>query len=331
MNEHGEVSLTLWKPDAYLEKIPSDAVKFSGIINYKINPDDIILLKQEFLYLFECFGLKLETITYKVGLNGQPPKGLTKYFHCCGINAVVIPDSSKDVLEGLFLGTKTYLSDIFVEYLIRRFVYYLSLSSSKVFSGSRFLGRNPSKGSELPVNVTVNCQISGKSFSFHILLSREFALRLVDEEQGENKDTKDNVTRFPVYLCFLLIPVTDLEEYLKPDTVIDLEIPVTSKAYLRLKNNEAVIGTLVNVDGYWGFRPSSKEAFLFSNTQHGKAMVFIEIFSIDSASISKDLNLGRVLVSDKKVSPQVDIYVGSSRAKTGKIYFYEQNLALVVD
>lgn len=338
MNESEEVSLSLWKPEAYIEKISTSSVDFSGALSFRFDPNQFESLISEILYFFENFNVKLGGFKYDISLDLHPPSGISKYFFCKGLNAVIIPDASVKVLESIFLAADCSLRDTFCEYLIRKFVYLLSQSTNPVLKESQFSYRSRQSATNFPVAVSLELLLNSSKFVVYVLLSKELVNELMCkgssssiEGAPKNDSRQLKAVERPVYLCFLMVPLKELEEYLKPDTVIDLELPVTSKGYLKTGDNSAVIGSLLNADGFWAFKPSSDQSFTMAHNVPGKALFFVELFTVSSEDFEGELKSGKIFLSKQRISPNVSIQVGSRKVATGKIYFYDQKLVLVID
>ncbi|MCS6894115.1 MAG: hypothetical protein NZO16_06090, partial [Deltaproteobacteria bacterium] len=239
-----EIVLSPWRPEAYLEKVDLTSSFFGRILVEEFFKPEHKVLREEFLYIFEVFKLSFQDIEISSNATNKPAGGKTFYFHCEGINAIQLSDSSIQNIEELLTGFSSNNSLILIEYLIRKLVCLSSLS--ELFRGAKFLSQRLIPHQHFRSSTLIRIKVSDRVIDLTLLFSDDFikkkvsSVNLFDSNKGLERG---------VYLCFLMIPVAEIEEYLKSGTVIDLDIPMATRAYLRLNEREAVVGTLLNADG----------------------------------------------------------------------------------
>ncbi len=320
-NDSDEISLTIWKPEAYVEQIDLSLNLTEKIILNNYSEEDFIILKTEFDYFFKLFGIEVSNLVLNPAQSIPKASNLTFYFEKNGINCLVIPLKTTKTLEKIFFEEEVSYSSELLEYLARKFIFLLS--RSKIFKDARFTSHSNTKTS-FPFTLKIEFLLNYNLVEVYLLLNSSFGASYLKTATDPTGD------ELSVNLCFLMVPVNEIEEYLNSESVIDLEVPITSRAYLKLEKDSAITGVLGIAEGKWVFKPTSKEVFRISNTQ-GKALLQIELFKVRVPDLQKSLEKGEPLFSNEPVTPSCKIKVGADYLATGKIYVYDQRLALVVD
>jgi len=314
-----------WSPQKTVEKI-SPWVFNQGILKHLLDiiANKMTFIFEEFQLLFLKFKQTLTSLNYNLS-NANKASGTAFYFQLGGINCVIIPEESKEVLSWLLFKSKVVpsLLNSLLSYMLRKFIFHLN--SSSVFSEKAVVINNPQ--TDHPVNFVAGLELqlrfTDHEFQVHLLFSEEtiaFFSRITDVGP---------VADYPVNLCLILIDATNIEELLESGTVLDLEIPISNVCYLELPNKQALHGELVSVNEKWAFRLKSADPFTVAHPSPGKAVLSVELFRVKANTAS--LSPNSILLSDSPVSPHAAVKLGNNFTRPATVGIYNERFALIMD
>ena len=244
-------------------------------------------------------------------------------------------ESARRVIEEVTPGASEEAKPIVLEYMARRLLSSMARSwSGPETSVVRFERDLAPKDVSLAGAVKLSVMVNTSQISFWVALGR----RMVDRLDGlwrrqiqSAAKVSTNETVIRLELVQLGVPPQMLSDYLKSQTVIDLEVPVSDTVILRLGTKAWMPARLIDVNGKWGCEvlPGPVIAPNIAETST-KLCVELGTVPIDSNSLAELSQVGAGILSDITVSDRVTLNINNDQVAEAQLCIYEGRFAITV-
>ena len=316
-----------WDPSKSLRKFSANEVRFSSGFLALDFEHYFPQLRSHWLPLFHSLGTNVQLLS--VQKTFEFPSNLRKQYviEIDGELGVLGIDSRAD---RAFAGAIAPQSDalatqVLLEYLERRFL----ASLTKSWSG-------PEKVTCLHVNegdprrvsvaaaVQLNLSVDGVVSELWIGVGAKTLERIDRLSRASKKheetplDTVQDL--YAIELAELLVPPELLIDYLRPQTVIGLDLPVRADVIIRKNDRPWALGRLGQNEGQFvveiiDFDPES------APDSGGNTKLRVEVCRVQTDAVrSAELaHRGALLLTEKEVSPEVGLVIGSEQVGTALV------------
>lgn len=244
-------------------------------------------------------------------------------------------ESVQLLLEALAPGANAQAGAVVLEYLARRVFTTVAMAwSGPAFSDVRFLGKETPRHA-LPMGaVKVSVSLNENTCTVWLCLGR-FLVESLDglwrrQIQSSVKRGEERL-ELRMEVAWLAVPPSMLSEYLKAETVIDLEVPVSDTVTLRTGDKPWLPARLCIVGQHFGFEvlPGAVAA---SALPEGTTRMVIELgtLSIERGSLSELSQPGAVWQTEIPISNQVQLFVSREKVREATLCAYEGRFAVTV-
>lgn len=284
-----------------------------------------------------AFGCDVSVSDIRPSLS-RPPMGGQSFIATVGGEQMLlsVDDGSSAALIGeLVPGAEEAAARVVVEYMMRRLFYSLVSSwTGPEMASAAFVG---AAGSAMPMGVA-SVRLSVTVNTTSAVLWFGLGQKMVDALDGlwrrqiqSSARGVQGPTQARIEVAQLGVPPQTLSEYLKPGTVIDLEIRASDMVTIRVGGKPWMPGRMVNVDGVFGCEvvPGAVSA---SVVAEGTTRLSVELGSValDAGQIAEFGQAGAVLLSQTAVGEQVNLVINQEIVGRARLCVYEGRFAIEV-
>jgi flagellar motor switch/type III secretory pathway protein FliN len=252
-------ALTTWDPRRSLKKVDSQEAKLSrGFL--RCRPEKWFpAFPAHWLPLAHSLGVDFKMLEVKPALS--LPKGLATGFYCSvddeALGIFLDDISAGVVLEAVVPGGSSEASGVVAEYLARRLLVSLESSwSGPESSVVRFESEKDAFTIDPAGVVKINVEVQRSNCAIWLALGKSLVERLDSLWRRQIRSgSRANEGEGDVHLeiAQLAVPPAMLVDYLKPGSVVDLEVPITDQVIIRFAGKPWMPGRLCDIQGRLGF------------------------------------------------------------------------------
>lgn len=250
--------------------------------------------------------------------------------------AVMLDDSAvKSLSEEVLPGAGKDAQQIVLQYLVRRFVASLALSWSGPESSTVQFERNTT-----PSDITIASAIkvvvvfNTAQFTIWIGLGRRLTDRLDSlwrRQVHSTSKVQNKSNDVSVEIVQLGVPPQMLADYLRRDTVIDLETPASDTVVLRANGKAWVPGRLVDVEGRLGIEtlPGAVNSPVLPE---GTTRLSVQLLALtlDNLMFAEMSQVGAVYVAAGAPEDKVQLIINGEKVGEATLCTYEGRFAISV-
>jgi hypothetical protein len=247
------------------------------------------------------------------------------------VDAVTAGALGEEVIPG---GTRE-AQDAVLEYLARRLVASLALSWSGPES-STVQFESGTTPESIPVSgaIRINCVLNTTQFSIWLGLGR----RLVERLDGLWRRQVQSTSRIQpgtydlsLELVQLGVPPQMLADYLRRDTLIDLEIGVTDSLVLRTNGKPWLPGRLLAVDRSFACETAAG-AVPGQELPDGMTRLSVQLgtLQVEHTQLAEIAQVGSMLLTGLPLTDKVDLAINNEKVGEATLCTYEGRFAMSV-
>lgn len=225
---------------------------------------------------------------------------------------------------------------VFIEYLVRRF--FSTLASA--WTGPSF--KEAIFDSELNVRevsfagvVKVGFRLQGQACSVWIGLSDELVKQFDSlwRKQVASSGAKHQspISEIRLEIAQLGVPPASLSDYVKPKTVIDLEVPVSDTLIARGGGKSLFAAQLLDIEGMLGIEvlpgPTPNPIIPQGMTRIG---IELGVIRLMPEAFTESVQPGCILETNIDLSDKVSLVINDESVAQGKLCIHEGRFALIV-
>ena len=252
--------------------------------------------------------------------------------------AICLDQNSAAAISGSITpGTDKTTKEISLEYIIRRLVGSLALSWSGGESNVSFVPTpsTPINNEAYRASIKLNCTVNGLTIEIWFLLGSQLTSKLDALWRGQLRSsvsTDLNTSHtIQVELRQLAVPPAMLADYTRSGTMVDLEIPVGDRVYLRLDGKPWLPGQLCICNGQFAVKILSGPLPQFNvpadSTRLSIDLGELTLSPIDLAELGQ---IGALIPTQIPVSGRGRMMIHDSQAGEVEIGIYEGKFAVRV-
>jgi hypothetical protein len=332
-------SLITWDPKRYLSKVDYTTAALSrGFLRCK--PEGWFPgFASQWIPLAHSIGCEIKILELKpvISITNDPFIGYSGSFDGEPM-AILIDKASKSVIaEALVPEASGKASDVVVEYAARRLLGSIALSWSGGESATiRYEPTIDPFSISISGAIKITLMLNGKQCRILLCLGKNIIQKLDGlwrrQLHTSSRTYIPNEGNLHVEIAQLAVPPSQLGDYLKSGTIVDLEIALTDAVSVRHGLKHLIAAKLCSVNDKFGIETLSIPV---SNPilPEGTTRVSIEVFKMhsDPASTLELLQPGAVLVSEVDVSDYVEMTINGEKVATASLKSYEGRFAIVVN
>ncbi|MCB0322883.1 MAG: FliM/FliN family flagellar motor switch protein [Bdellovibrionales bacterium] len=341
--DHDTAEMIPWDARVALEHVSPEEARFSrGFL--RASPGAWCAgLAEHWLPLFYTLGsdLTLRSVQRQFELPDQVFRCTAVEFDgepgCIGFDARTCRRLAEEIVPGI----EGVAADMLLEYLERRLLASLALAwcGSEPLSCSYLGARETSEvvcsgwiGLELelsgiPVSVWFGCGPRALD-----VLDAQWRARLLesDRERGGNP-LGDQIHSVSVELAQLAVPPAMLIDYMRPGTLIDLEVPVSTEVQIKIDGALWAAGTLCQFDGAVAVRIHDTTP---EERPHPEATTLVRVqvarTELDEAGIVEHAQVGAILLCDSHVSNRAAVIISGENVASAAVVELDGRFALQI-
>ncbi len=329
-------SLDSWDPTKLLKGVSAHEVNLSrGFLRAQPGSWFPGMLAQ-WGALFYTFGVEAKVSEIKPVLS--IPRGLPYAFGALmddePLGVFLDDDSARVILEVLTPESSPGASSVVLEYLVRRLLVTLGQSWSGPSLGNLVYDpdskiRDAVLHGGIKLGIRVNQQTAIIWIALGPSLVAQFD-KLWRKQEGSGAFYQGQ-QELRIEIAQLGVPPTEIPNYVKPKTVIDLEIPVNDTAIVRNGSKPLFAARLIDVDGNFGFEvlPGTPPTPV---VPEGMTRIGIEILTtnLDGHVLAELQNGGAMFGTETPLDDKVSLVVGGERVARAKLCSFEGRFAVAV-
>ncbi len=245
-------------------------------------------------------------------------------------------DSARNLLDAIVPGGSTASEQIVLEYLARRLITSLGLCwSGPESTAVRFEPRQKYSNMNVSGGVKLALHVNGKSCEVWLALGQVLISNLdaLWRRQLQATNRQGSGTELiHLEIVRLAVPPSMLSEYLKPGTVIDLEVPVSDQILLRSSTGPWIQARLCNIEGRLGCEalpgPAQSKA-----QPEGTTALHIQFGSVqvERSQLSELGQFGAVWDTGLALGAPVQMLINDEVVSNGTLCVYEGRFAVSVN
>lgn len=329
-------SLESWDPTKFLKGVSEHEVNLSrGFLKAQLGSWFPSMLSQ-WGALFYTFGIEVRISEIKTVLS--IPRSLPYAFGALmdeePLGIFLDEDSARVILDVFTPESSPGASSVMLEYLARRLLVTLGQSWSGPSLGS--ISYDPDskiRDAVLHGGVKLGIRINQQTAFVWIALGPSLVARfdnLWKKQEGSGAFFQGE-QELRIEIAQLGVPPPEIPNYVKPKTVIDLEIPVNDTAIVRNNGKPLFAARLIDVDGTFGFEvlPGTPPTPI---VPEGMTRIGIEILTttIDGSVLGELQNGGTMFGTGIPLDDKVSLVVGGERVASAKLCSFEGRFAVAV-
>ncbi|MCB0318038.1 MAG: hypothetical protein KDD56_04720 [Bdellovibrionales bacterium] len=261
---------------------------------------------------------------FQVNFDGEP------------LFVAIDPNSAAIISNSVVPGADKSTKDISLEYVVRRLMGSLSLSWSAGKSDLQFAGKLESAPTDIKTTaIKLSGTINTLALDIWFLLGSQVVNKLDSLWRSQlrssvNTDT-NHTHQLQVELTQLAVPTSLVGDYTKPGTVIDLELAVADKVYLRL-DGKPWLNAKLCISGGKFVAKISPGTLPQANIPSETTRLSIDLGSIviDSLSLAEIGQMGAFLTTQIPVANTGRMMIHDSQAASVEIGTYQGRFAVKV-
>jgi hypothetical protein len=328
-------SLDSWDPSKFLKDVSAHEVNLSrGFL--RAQPGSWFPgMMAHWGALFYTFGVEAKVVEVKPVI--ALPRGLPFAFGALmdkePLGVFLDDDSARVIRDVLTPEASPTVGSVVLEYLVRR----LLLTLGQCWSGPSLGKLTYDPDSKIrdavihggvKLGMRINQQTIQVWFALGPSLVAQFD-KLWRKQEGSGAVYQGN-QEIRVEIAQLGVPPSEIPNYVKPRTVVDLEIPVNDTVIVRNAGKPLFAAKLIDVEGSFGFEviPGTPPTPV---VPEGMTRVGIEIlsFNIDGPVLS-ELQGGSMYSTGVPLDDKVSLVVGGERVARAKLCSFEGRFAIAV-
>jgi len=339
-NESGFV---IWQPDVVLEALSSNDARYSRGFLTKAPLTFFSGLSELWLPLAQSLGCDVRLLSCEASF--EAPSNISRLvsFEVKDERAFLAyrEDSEFRLSNSAVPGIGESGSDVVLEYLERRLLSALSLSWRGTDELQCFYGRREEIAALDAVGfVHLRFSLDDAPFDLSVGLSRK-VLDFLDHSargdivqemrsQGEHV-VSDQIHSVSVELAELAVPPAMLIDYIRADTIVDLESPSTIDVVIRVDDQLWAEGVLGRFEDSYAVTITSGSPTERSFPE-GTTRVRVEVArtELDASGLATHLQSGAVLLCDTVVRPQASLIISGENVARAAIGTIGENFAIQV-
>lgn len=294
-------------------------------------------LSAQWLPVAHAFGCEIAVTDIKPVL-AEPPRSDAAFVGAVSgeeMTIVLDADSSSAMISEALPGADGFAAAVAQEYLMRRLFHSLVTSwTGAEISSVSFLGR---AGPQLPNtagSVKVACSVNTSQVVVWFGLGQKMLATLDGLWRRQVQSTARPaaaVSQLRLEVAQLGVPPQMLSDYLKPGTVIDLEVRASDSVTVRSGGKAWMPGRMVNVNGKIGCEivPGAVSA---PSVAEGTTRLSIELGSlpVESGQVAEFGQVGAVIVTGTPVGQEVLLSINQEIVGRAQLCVYEGRFAIEV-
>lgn len=338
MSAEKKPALESWDPARLLRGVSTHESKLSRGFMQSSPASWFPGLAAQWGALWYAYGIELRVTEVKPQLS--VPRGLPFSFgalindepiglYCDeGTARVIVETFSPDASPGA--------SAVVLEYLVRRFFYTLSSSWSGPELGAvkfdpQTKARDVQSFGGIKVSFRLQQQVGTIWFSLGSSL-----VDLIDKLWRKQQASSENISsdlpsKLHLEIAQLGVPPSDLSQYVKPKTVIDLEVAISDTIIIRGNQKPLFAAQLLDIDGRFGFEtlPGPAPSPI---VPEGMTRIAIELgtLSIDPQNVQELLRPGSMYQTPLMLSDKVSLVINGENVAQAKLCSFEGRLAMAI-
>jgi len=267
------------------------------------------------------------------------PKGLEAGFYCSVDDealGIFLDDISAGViLEAVVPGGGAEASKVVAEYLARRLLVSLESSwSGPESSVVRFESERDAFSIDPAGVVKISVEVQRSNCNVWLALGRSLVDRLDSLWRRQIRSgarTAEGEGDVHLELAQLAVPPAMLVDYLKPGSVVDLEVPITDQVIIRFGGRPWMPGRLCDVQGRLGFEvvPGPLPA---SSLPDGTTRLTVAagVFRMDGMQMAELSQSGAVWDTGSVASDTVAVIINGEKVAEATLCTFEGRFAITI-
>ena len=289
------------------------------------------------LPLTHSLGVEIRLIEVKPLLD--PPVGLDHNYCASVDNEMLVisldSESERTLMDVIAPGSSDSGRSVVREYIARRLISTLSTCwSGPETSTVAYHPDTTLEQADVVGAVKVSVSVNGNQCQFWLLLGRYLVEKLDGlwrrqiQSSAKSSDEPQNIH---LELAQLAVPPSMLVEYVKPGTVIDLEVPVSDALTLRIADRPWMPAKLCEVSGSFGFETTAGPV-TSGALPEGTTRLAIELgtITLSPSELSEMSQIGAVYDTKIPFADKVKMIVNGEQVGQGQLCSYEGRFAVNV-
>jgi len=326
-----------WEPQRMLRRISElEAALSRGFL--RCRPEKWFPgLSTQWMPVAHAFGCEIAVTDIKPVL-AEPPSSDAAFVGVVSgeeMTLVLDADSSSAMLGEALPGTDGFAASVAQEYLMRRLFYSLVTSwTGPEISSVSFQGRLASQPVRTAGSVKVTCSLNTSQVVIWFGLGERMLATLDGLWRRQVQSTAragDGSSQIRLEVAQLGVPPQMLSDYLKPGTVIDLEVRASDMLTVRAGGKAWMPGRMVNVNGKLGCEivPGAVAA---PSVAEGTTRLSIELgnLPVEGSQIAEFGQVGAVIVTGTQIGQEVVLSINQEPVGRARLCVYEGRFAIEV-
>jgi flagellar motor switch/type III secretory pathway protein FliN len=336
-NQEDSISVNPWEPAKQLRRLNVDEVELSrGFL--RCRPERWFPgIAAHWLPFAHALGCEARIVEVKATFGAPSNADLVFRGELDGEPFFLLLDatSAKALAEEVNPGADQIAQDITLEYLARRFIGSLV----KSWTGPKLSDIELKRCTEADqASIAGSIKIVGMLNTSHITLWLSLGPSFVEKIDGLWRRQVQSSSKHGLAsavcvmeLVQLGVPPQMLAEYLKRQTVVDLEIKASDSITLRLGNKPWVTARLAEVEGCFGCEVQAGPVTVFT-VADGMTRLSIEFgrVSLEPGAIPECSQAGAVLTTGVPLGNEVDLVINDEVVARAKLNVYEGRFAITI-
>ena len=327
----------VWDPDRLCRKVSAaDAALSKGFL--RCRPEKWFPgLSAQWLPIAHALGCEIALSDIKPMLT-QPPRSGVAFAGRVADEPLLIAldhESSATILAEAVPGAEGLGEGVVLEYLMRRVFYSLVTAwTGPQTSAAVFVGAVGAESVETVASVRVTCSLNTSSVVVWFGLGQRMVQTLDGLWRRQVQSTARSgsaPSNVRLEVAQLGVPPQMLSDYLKPGTVIDLEVKASDMLTVRVGGKVWMPARMVNVDGLFGAEivPGAVSA---PSTPEGTTRLSVELggAQLDPAGLAELGQAGAILATKNAVGEEVILSINQEAVGKARLCLYEGRFAIEV-
>lgn len=227
-------------------------------------------------------------------------------------------------------------SAVVLEYLVRRFFYTLSASWSGPELGAvKFDPQTKIRDAQSYGGIKVTFRLQQQVGTVWFALGPSL-VDVIDklwrkQQASSEAISLDLPSKLHLEIAQLGVPPSDLSQYVKPKTVIDLEVAISDTFVIRGNNKPLFPAQLLDIDGKFGFEtlPGPAPSPI---VPEGMTRIAIElgVIEIDPQNVQELMRSGSMYQTPIALSDRVSLVINGETVAQAKLCSFEGRLAMAI-
>ena len=341
VGEQSAASLHHWAPESLLEQVSALSADLSrGFLRSR--PQEWFPgFASQWLPLFHSLSIeaKVQEVSPRIEIPAIDNTWSTFEAQVDGeAVAICLDQNSAAAISGSITpGTDKITKDLSLEYIIRRLVGSLALSWSGGESNVAFIPSpsTPISNEAYRASIKLSCTVNALSIEIWFLLGSQLISKLDTLWRGQLRSSvsPDLTTphKLQVELTQLAVPPAMLADYTRSGTMVDLELPVGDRVYLRLDGKPWLPGQLCICNGQFAVKILSGPLPQF-NIPGDASRLSIDLgeLILSSVDLAELGQIGALVPTHIPVSGRGRMMIHDSQTSEVEIGIYEGKFAVRV-